>query len=84
MSKYDKLQNYLESKKTGLWHARFSEIEKILEFDLPKSARTYPAWWSNEKSMKHVQCVSWLDIRWETSNLNLNKETVVFTKHYTK
>lgn len=79
MSKYLPLQYYLEKLPKDSWKANFSEIEKILGFSLPKSARTYNAWWSNN-SQDSRQSKIWLDIGWQTEHLNFVDESIVFKK----
>lgn len=54
--KYEPLQDYLMKAQKDIIELSFSEIEKILGFALPYSARTYPAWWSG-----HYHCNSWRD-----------------------
>lgn len=40
----------------------FSQIEKIINKPLPKSASKYEAWWSNSTSHSHAR--AWLDAGW--------------------
>jgi len=60
----------------------FGEIEAMLGSPLPKSARTYNAWWANDSS--HVQANSWLALDWRTSNLELSAEKVTFVRDFGK
>ncbi|MGN7437583.1 MAG: DUF7662 domain-containing protein [Alcanivorax sp.] len=78
MSKYAPLQNFLSHLKDETKKISFAEIEKILEFSLPASARKYPAWWANQDS--GVQCSSWLKAGWISHDLDLGNETIMFTK----
>lgn len=78
MSKYAALRDFLITRKHGHWSPTFSEIEKVLGFNLPVSARKYPAWWANQDRRSHVQCSGWLDAGWRTSNLSLETEQVTF------
>ena len=48
MSKYEPLSRYLSSLSHKRHRISFGEVERILKFKLPKSAGTYPAWWSND------------------------------------
>lgn len=60
-------------------HARFEQIEGVLGFDLPVTARKRPQWWANEQGKStHVQSQAWLDAGFETRNLDLAAETVDF------
>jgi hypothetical protein len=57
----------------------FREVEDILGFSLPKSARDHQAWWSNARQ-GHSHAAAWLDAGWRTANLDLSGETVTFVK----
>ena len=80
MSKYDPLRSYLTKLKQDEWRASFGEIERMLGFPLPYSARTYPAWWGNDQHSEGRHAQAWLRAGWRTANLNLTRETVVFHK----
>lgn len=58
--------------------ATFKQIERILGFDLPVSARTHRQWWENDS--KHAQGKAWLDVGFHTTQVNLTGETVVFVR----
>jgi len=58
----------------------FSEIEKILGFTLPTSARKYNAWWANEHNGSHTHARAWQDAGWKSFQLNLAGEMVSFFK----
>jgi hypothetical protein len=77
MSKYDKLSAYLESLSGSEWHAGFGQLESILGFALPASARLYPAWWAND-TRQGRQTMARLSAGWRTGDLNLTGETVTF------
>ena len=82
MSKYDALYRWLVVKSaSGVTSipATFDQIEAILGFKLPDSARTSTPWWANEKkNSRHVQCKSWIAAGFETRDLNLATESVAF------
>ncbi|MGQ4878884.1 DUF7662 domain-containing protein [Billgrantia sp. LNSP4103-1] len=77
MSKYEKLGAYLESLNGAEWHAGFRQLESILGFVLPASARLYPAWWAND-ARQGRQAMAWLSAGWRTGALNLTGESVTF------
>lgn len=79
MSKYIKLHQFLSDLAENQWSASFSKVESILGFRLPKSARKYPAWWSNT-TKGHSYAAAWLEAGWETENLNLTAERVTFRR----
>lgn len=57
----------------------FDEIENILEFSLPPSARRYPAWWGNNP-IEGRQSMAWLAAGFQTDNLDLGGESVTFRR----
>ncbi len=79
MSKYQNLEEYLCGFPTGQWRPKFKEVEKLLGFSLPASARKYPAWWSND-AKGHSHARSWLDAGWCTENLDILGERVTFRR----
>ena len=54
-SKYRRLYTHLRDKEDEQWLTSFREIEAILGFRLPASARRYRPWWANQKSGGHSQ-----------------------------
>lgn len=81
ISKYEPFGYWLSHQPTNVVEITFSRIEAILGFDLPATARTRTQWWANEASpTKHTQCRAWIDAGYETRNINLANETVVFVR----
>lgn len=80
MSKYAPLKDRLSSTKRDRWVASFDDIERILGFRLPESARKHPAWWANQSTPGHSQCAGWLEVGWRTADLNLSRQQVTFVK----
>jgi hypothetical protein len=81
MNKYDPVNKWLNAKSAGnisSFSTTFKQIETILGFALPSSARTAPQWWENDGA--HSQCVAWINAGFETRNLNLAGESVEFVK----
>ena len=58
------------------WRATFDDIEEILGFALPPSARRHSAWWSNTKSHSHA--LAWLAAGWKVSEVDMEAEMLVF------
>lgn len=75
--KYEPLKNYLTKLKQDSIRLRFSEIEKILGFNLPRSAYDYSAWWANGG---HAQAEAWKSAGYKVGSLDLNGGSVVFVK----
>uniref|UniRef100_B0T1Z7 DUF7662 domain-containing protein n=1 Tax=Caulobacter sp. (strain K31) TaxID=366602 RepID=B0T1Z7_CAUSK len=78
--KYEPLKRFLEGRfdaiSIGL---SFAEIERILGFSLPRSARQHQAWWSNTR-IGHAYAAAWLDAGWKTSKLDLAGQRITFVK----
>ncbi|SIO04783.1 DUF7662 domain-containing protein [Vannielia litorea] len=79
MSKYDPLTRVLERAARASVPMSFAEVERILGFELPRSARTYRPWWSNDAG-SHTQARSWLSAGYRASEVSLEGEEVVFLR----
>lgn len=80
MSKYDPLLRHLSSS-SGTVELAFREIEEILGFALPASARRHAAWWSNSGGT-HVQSAAWQGAGYRTEDVNLSSETIQFVPEH--
>ena len=80
MTKYANLHDHFGRLTGNRTDMSFSEIEKILGFTLPTSARKYNAWWANEHDGSHTHARAWQDAGWKSSQLNLAGEKVSFFK----
>ena len=78
--KYRKLYTHLCDKGDEEWLTSFREIEAILGFRLPESARRYRPWWANQKSGGHSQALAWLAAGWETANVDMEAETLLLRR----
>lgn len=76
--KYRLLTDYLSATNYKSIKLYLSEIENILHFKLPKSARKNRSFWANTKT--HSIALSWLCINYKIAEVNLNAEYVVFEK----
>ncbi len=79
MSKYDPLGDFL--KHRGLYFEEvtltFEEIEALLGFNLPPSARRYRAWWANSGSPEqHSHAQTWLAAGWKVEAVDQVEEWV--------
>lgn len=77
MSKYYKLTSYLQSLEGESFTTNLDAIEHILGFELPASARQYPAWWANQD---RGQSVAWQSVGWKTADVSLGLQTVTFVR----
>ena len=75
--KYSRLCEHLRALKEAKWRASFAEIEDVLRRNLPASARSHAAWWSNGG---HSHARAWLDAGFKTSELDLSRQTVLFRR----
>ncbi len=78
MTKYEPLTTYLNLHKKERIKLTYSEIEEILGFELPPSARKYREWWSNNDT-SHTYSKSWGEAGYKTTDVILG-ESVVFEK----
>jgi hypothetical protein len=64
----------------------FGEIEQVLGFGLPNTARKDSAWWANERSVpsRHVQCKAWQDAGFHTENVDIANEMLDFVSNLSK
>jgi len=78
MSKYAPLTQWLNYQPRPV-AASFRQIENLLGFQLPASARTYPAWWANERNpnTRHRHALSWLNAG-RTASPDLRRGIVIF------
>jgi hypothetical protein len=78
--KYEPLKRYLDGRlDAGPIRLSFAEIDDILGFRLPRSARDHQAWWSNTR-IGHSHAAAWLDADWKTTALDLAGGAVTFVK----
>lgn len=78
MGKYEPLTKRLESSRPGEWTASFAEIEQVLGFPLPPSARKHREWWGNQAGAGHSQSRGWQDAGWQVWKVDLEGEKVIF------
>lgn len=79
--KYEPLLRFLQERSDGSsLRLSFAEIDEILGFRLPRSARDHQAWWSNTRQ-GHSHAAAWLDAGWKTAMLDLPGEQVTFAKN---
>ena len=52
--RYQRLYRHLRDLDVQEWRTTFDEIERILGFKLPASARVYRQWWENQGNPNHA------------------------------
>ncbi len=79
--KYAPLYRHLLSLAPRLeWRTDFDEIERVLGFRLPDSARLHRPWWANSrKGGGHSHALAWQAAGWRTKQVDLEEETLLFT-----
>jgi hypothetical protein len=76
MSKYQPLGEFLGHLKGDYWRPTFLELERVLGFDLPASAKKKAGWWTGDDG--HAR--SWLDAGWHVEDVSLDKDRVTFRR----
>lgn len=79
MSKYESLAKHLAASNASELVMTFAQLEQILGGPLPTSARTYRPWWANS-AHGHVQSKGWLDAGYESLQVDLQGEKLMFKK----
>jgi hypothetical protein len=75
-SKYYPLFEYLKQQPdSGLLELSFTEIEEIIDNQLPASALTTRAWWANSDT---IQGHTWQDTGWLVDDVDFENKFVVF------
>lgn len=82
MSKYDPLKRHLLRQSHDEVRMTFRELETILGFTLPPSARKHPPWWSNNVGT-HVNAAAWREAGWRTVRVDVPGERVTFVRDLT-
>ena len=79
--KYRRLYMHLSGLQPTEWRTSFSEVESILGFSLPPSARIHRPWWANQRSDNgHSHALAWTAAGWETADVDMNAETLSFRR----
>lgn len=79
--KYRRLYAHLCGLRTPEWRTSFREIESIVGFELPASARLYRPWWANQSAGNgHSQALAWGVAGWETAQVDMEAETLLLRR----
>jgi hypothetical protein len=79
--KYAPLYHHLVELSGKEWRATFNEIEKVLGFKLPDSARIHRPWWANQgEGGGHSHALAWEVAGWKTSQVDMAGETLIFVR----
>ena len=79
--KYRALYSHLCALSAQEWRTGFSEIESVLGFVLPPSARLHRPWWANpRRGNGHSHALAWTAAGWATAEVDVEAETLVFRR----
>jgi hypothetical protein len=78
-TKYQPLTTYLRAQRADQVRMSFSEIERVIQAKLPRSADSHRAWWSNNP-MNNVMTQAWLDAAFESEQVDLPGRKLVFRR----
>ena len=79
--KYQRLYAHLCRLTTSEWRTTFGEIESVIGFDLPQSARLHRPWWSNQRGGSgHSQALAWSAAGWETAEVDMDSERLTLRR----
>ena len=79
MSKYDRLTRHLETAKVASMPMTFSEVEQLLGFALPPSARKSRSWWSNN-TKNSVATKAWRAAGYQSRGVDMEAERLEFVR----
>ena len=83
--KYQRLYTYLSSLQVSEWRTSFRQIEAVIGFELPPSARLHRPWWGNQRAGNgHSHALAWGMAGWETAEVNMDKETLLFRRTHSE
>jgi CBS domain-containing protein len=80
-SRYTPLANYLQSQPADIdaVELTLAAIEKIIDDQLPPSARRHRSMWANDLS--RPQARQWIDAGWRVSRVDLDEERIIFVRN---
>ena len=79
--KYQRLYTHLCTLRAPEWRTSFGEIESIIGFELPASARLHRPWWANQSHGNgHSQSLAWSVAGWETAEVDMAGETLLLRR----
>ena len=61
------------------------EVEAVIGFELPASARVHRPWWGNQRRGNgHSHALAWSVAGWETAEVDMEAETLLFRRTESK
>ncbi len=81
--KYRRLYAHLCGRRSREWSASFADVEAVLGFQLPFSARMHRPWWANQsRGNGHSHALAWITAGWETAQVDMEAETLLFRRKH--
>ena len=80
MGKYEPLAARLSEERGNVWVSTFDELEAVLGFSLPPSARDHREWWGNQRGGGHSQAKGWQEAGWQVWKVDLAAKRVEFRR----
>lgn len=80
MTKYDPLGRFLEAGKGCELQMTFKNVEEVVGFTLPRSARKHRAWWANPNDRSHPHAQGWMRHGFKTCEVDMASERLSFKK----
>lgn len=79
--KYAPLYRHLADRRGREWQASFRDVEEVLGFSLPDSARIHRPWWANQGERGgHSHALAWEMAGWRTTQVDMANEMLVFVR----
>ena len=83
--KYQRLYAYLSSLQVSEWRTSLGDVEAVIGFELPPSALLHRPWWGDQRcGSGHSQTLAWSVAGWETAEVDMDAETLLFRRTHSK
>lgn len=80
MGKYDALCRHLMGLDGDEWQASFDDIERVLGFELPFSARHRYEWWAQERNPRQPQKLAYQRAGWRVAKVSMKTKSILFRR----
>ncbi len=81
MTKYDSLGGYLNRSNALQITLSFKDVERILGFKLPETAKLERAWWGNRRTGSARQSDAWMHAGWQVFFADMHRREITFVKY---
>lgn len=78
-TKYQPLLEFLRDNNQDEVRLSFAEIEALIDSNLPDSARSQRAWWSNRRKGA-LQAEAWMEVGYRVEDVDFEQQQVTFRK----